>query len=109
MRVLLYEAISGISFILCMGIVQVRTSSKLTAAGKIASSNFNLKQTTKLSILSEDFVAVYIPGYVDWIFTTPLMLIELGILAGARPVQTITLIVTWLLIRFNQFVQSENV
>ena len=32
-------------------------------------------------------------GYVDWMFTTPLMLIELGILAGAPPTQTITLIV----------------
>ena len=31
-------------------------------------------------------------GYVDWMFTTPLMLIELGILAGAQPTQTITLI-----------------
>ena len=29
---------------------------------------------------------------MDWMFTTPLMLIELGILAGAQPAQTITLI-----------------
>lgn len=36
---------------------------------------------------------VYWIRYVDWMFTTPLMLIELGILAGARPVQTVTLIV----------------
>ena len=59
---------------------------------------------------NDDFVAVDIPGYVDWIFTTPLMLIELGILAGARPVQTITLIVTWLLRQpLNRSVQSESV
>ena len=31
-------------------------------------------------------------GYVDWVFTTPLMLIELGILAGAQQRQTLTLI-----------------
>lgn len=36
---------------------------------------------------------VYWIRYVDWMFTTPLMLIELGILAGAPPTQTITLIV----------------
>eukprot|EP00435_Cladocopium_sp_Y103_P042623 s900_g11.t2 len=35
---------------------------------------------------------VYWIRYVDWMFTTPLMLIELGILAGAQPTQTITLI-----------------
>ena len=29
---------------------------------------------------------------MDWVFTTPLMLIELGILAGAHQRQTLTLI-----------------
>ncbi|CAJ1446060.1 unnamed protein product [Effrenium voratum] len=36
---------------------------------------------------------VYWIRYVDWVFTTPLMLVELGVLAGAKRWQTVVLIV----------------